>query len=115
MQSLPQVARVMHPALPDDPSYDLWKKDYKGAGGLFGLALKSEDYAKASKFVEALQYFGLGYSWGGHESLAVLPNFGDRTVAKPEDKGVIVRLQIGLEDVEDLQKDIEKAFAAAGL
>jgi len=115
LETLPQVARVMHPALPSDEGYDIWKKDFSGAGGLFSIALKTNDDALGCKFVEALELFGIGYSWGGHESLALIPDFSDRVVSKPQDAGVIVRLQIGLEDVDDIKADIAQAFELAGL
>lgn len=115
LDAKPEVARVMHPALPSDPGYEIWKRDFSGSAGLFSIVLNTSDDAKASAFVDALQLFGLGYSWAGHESLAVLPDFSDRTCSAPVDEGTVVRLQIGLENVEDLQADIEQAFSAAGL
>ncbi|MEN0088713.1 MAG: PLP-dependent transferase, partial [Pseudomonadota bacterium] len=110
-----EVARVMHPALPSDPGHAIWKRDFTGSAGLFSIVLDTKDDAKAVAFVDALQLFGLGFSWAGHESLAVLPDFSDRTCSAPTDEGIVVRLQIGLENVEDLQADIEQAFSAAGL
>lgn len=112
LQGNKKVARVLYPALPEDPGYDLWKKDYTGASGLFGIVLKDCDEAQGARFLNALEIFGLGYSWAGHESLAVMPVFSDRTIAKAPKGGVTIRLQVGLEDFDDLKADIEKGLAA---
>ena len=110
------VAKVLHPALPSFEGHDIWKRDFKGASGLFAFVLKESDPARyktrAFAFLDALKFFGLGYSWGGYESLAVLANLGDRKIAKAPEGGPLIRLQIGLEDVVDLKRDIEGAFAA---
>ncbi|MBP2549635.1 cystathionine beta-lyase [Neorhizobium galegae] len=112
-----EVARVLHPALESFPGHALWKRDFKGASGVFSFVLKADGAeqfrAKAHAFLDALAIFGLGYSWGGYESLAVKVNLGDRTIAKAPSEGPVIRLQIGLEDVADLQKDLEAGFAAA--
>ena len=110
------VARVLHPALPSFPSHHLWKRDFKGASGVFSFVLKADAdkaKAKAHAFLDALTYFGLGYSWGGFESLALQVNLSDRTIRKQPHEGPVIRLQIGLEDVADLQKDLEQGFLAA--
>lgn len=111
------VAKVLHPALPSFEGHDIWKRDFKGASGLFSFVLKEADPAKqkarAFAFLDALKFFGLGYSWGGYESLAVFPNLTDRTIAKAPEGGPLIRLQIGLEDVADLKRDLEGGFAAA--
>ena len=111
------VARVLHPALPSFPGHDLWKRDFCGASGLFSIVLDCPDahrhQAKAHAFLDALRIFGLGYSWGGYESLAVVANLSDRTVAKAPEEGPVIRLQIGLEDTADLMADIERGLAAA--
>ncbi len=112
LQNHDQVARVLYPALPEDPGYDLWKKDYSGASGLFAIVLKDCGEAEGARFLNALEIFGLGYSWAGHESLALMPVFSDRTVAKAPEGGVTIRLQVGLEDFSDLKNDLEKGFAA---
>ncbi len=118
LQGRPGVARVLHPALPDFPGHALWKRDFKGSCGLFSIVLDggaSTDnwQRKAHAFLDALQIFGLGYSWGGFESLAVHVSLKDRTVTPPPPEGPVMRLQIGLEDVEDLLRDIEQGLAAA--
>ncbi|MCY6380383.1 cystathionine beta-lyase [Hoeflea prorocentri] len=112
------VANVLHPALPDFPGHDLWKRDFKGASGLFSIVLDggpSRDLqrAKAHAFLDALEIFGLGYSWGGYESLAVQVSLADRTVAKAPEEGPVMRLQIGLEDAADLLDDIDRGLEAA--
>ncbi|MDI7863993.1 cystathionine beta-lyase [Rhizobiaceae bacterium n13] len=111
------VARVLHPALPSFPGHEIWKRDFKGASGIFSFVLdvrSPEKFkAKAHAFLDALSYFGLGYSWGGFESLAVHVNLADRTISKAPAEGPVIRLQIGLEDVADLRKDLERGFAAA--
>lgn len=110
------VDRVLHPALPSFPGHELWKRDFKGASGVFSFVLKAdrpEDFTpRARAFLNALSFFGLGYSWGGYESLAVPVNLSDRTVALPPKGGPVIRLQVGLENVEDLQRDLERGFAA---
>lgn len=110
------VARVLHPALPSFPGHAIWKRDFKGASGVFSFVLKADAdkaKAKAHAFLDALTYFGLGYSWGGFESLALQVNLSDRTIRKQPQEGPVIRLQIGLEDVADLQKDLEQGFLAA--
>ena len=116
LESRDDVVRVLHPALPSFAGHDLWKRDFKGASGVFSFVLKSEEgrYKQtAAAFLNALTFFGLGYSWGGYESLAVSVSLVDRTIAKGPSEGPVIRLQIGLEDVADLKKDLEAGFAAA--
>jgi cystathionine beta-lyase len=111
------VASVLHPALKSFPGHDIWKRDFKGASGIFSFVLAESDPAKAKPrahaFLDALTLFGLGYSWGGYESLAVPVNLSDRTICKAPEGGPLIRLQIGLEDVADLKTDLEAAFRAA--
>ncbi|MBS9720070.1 cystathionine beta-lyase [Tianweitania sp. BSSL-BM11] len=107
------VAEVLHPALESFPSHDLWKRDFTGSSGVFSIVLDSANTAQTDAFLDALQIFGLGYSWGGFESLAVPVSLADRTVASRDYAGPVIRLQIGLEDVEDLKADLTKALAAA--
>jgi cystathionine beta-lyase len=111
------VAAVLHPGLESFPGHALWKRDFKGASGIFSFVLAESDPAKfkprAFAFLDALKLFGLGYSWGGYESLAVLCNLADRRIAKAPSGGPVLRLQIGLEDVADLIRDLESGFAAA--
>lgn len=112
LESKPQVAKVLHPGLKSHDGHQLWKRDFSGASGLFSFSLKDQTADQAKKFVDALEIFGLGYSWGGYESLAVVPNLSDRTVAKKDYGGAVIRLQIGLEDIEDLIADLERGFTA---
>jgi cystathionine beta-lyase len=116
LETRDDVFRVLHPALPSFPGHDIWKRDFKGASGVFSFVLKAETdkaKAKAHAFLDALSFFGLGYSWGGYESLAVAVNLSDRTIRTAPPEGPVIRLQIGLEDVADLKKDLEAGFAAA--
>ena len=111
------VVKVLHPALPSFDGHEIWKRDFKGASGLFSIVLRAPDPARQKTrgyaFLDALRIFGLGYSWGGYESLAVMANLADRKVAKAPEGGPVIRLQIGLEDVADLKRDLERGFAAA--
>ena len=106
LKEQPQVGRVLHPALPDCPGHELWKRDFKGSSGLFSFELKSGGRVS---FVESLKHFGIGYSWGGYESL-VLPVDPVRSVSQPPAPD-LVRLHIGLEDPDDLIADLAQAFA----
>ena len=102
----PQVGLVLHPALPDCPGHEIWKRDFKGSSGLFAFGLHGD----AAAFVDRLELFGIGYSWGGYESLA-LPVRPVRTVSEPPARN-LVRLHIGLEDPDDLIEDLSRSFAA---
>ena len=113
LQTHPDVAAVFHPALPDCPGHDIWKRDFTGSAGLFSFIHKGDE-ATAAAFVDALELFGIGYSWGGFESLA-LPVHPEkyRTAVAWDKEGTLIRLQIGLEDTDDLIADINQAFVAA--
>jgi cystathionine beta-lyase len=116
LKAQPQVARVLHPALPDCPGHDLWRRDFSGATGLFSFVLKGGDEAARTQLIESLELFGIGYSWGGYESLA-LPADPVRTAGRLELEGPLVRLHIGLEDADDLIADLAAAlerYGAAG-
>jgi cystathionine beta-lyase len=111
LEAQPQVATVLHPALPECPGHAFWARDFKGASGLFSFALKGGGDPERTRFLEALDLFGLGYSWGGFESLALPIDPGPlRTATRWTSAGPLVRLQIGLEDPDDLIEDL-----AAGL
>mgnify|MGYP002777811256 CR=1 FL=1 len=113
LQDRPEVAEVLHPALPGCPGHDVFLRDFRGASGLFGFTLAGGSDAARAAFIDTLALFGIGYSWGGFESLA-LPIDPERYRALPQParSGPMVRLQIGLEDVGDLIADLDRGFAA---
>jgi len=110
LQARSEVARILHPALPDDPGHALWKRDFSGSCGLFGVVLKPVSEAQLAAFVDGLQHFGIGYSWGGFESL-IIPAHIRRTVRPFEAEGPVLRIHAGLEDADDLIADLEKGLA----
>jgi cystathionine beta-lyase len=112
LKEQPQVGRILHPALPDCPGHKLWKRDFKGSSGLFSFELKDADKARRAAFIDRLKLFGIGFSWGGYESL-VLTADPMRKVSKAPAPN-LVRLQVGLEDPEDLIADLAAALAQAG-
>jgi cystathionine beta-lyase len=102
---------VLHPALPDCPGHDHWARDYRGSSGLFAFVFSGGDTHRRTRFIDRLEHFGLGYSWGGFESLAIPADPGAlRTAAKWEAEGPLVRLHIGLEDPDDLIADLERVL-----
>ena len=108
----PEVARVLHPALPDDPGHALWRRDFRGSSGLFGIVLKPASRAALAAMLDGLELFGLGASWGGFESLALPFDAAPyRTATAWAPEGPTVRFHIGLEDVEDLKADLDAGFA----
>ncbi|MEO3387667.1 cystathionine beta-lyase [Mesorhizobium sp. CAU 1741] len=113
LEGQPGVARVLHPGLASHPGHEIWKRDFSGSSGIFSVVLDGGGEKQGHAFLDALEIFGLGYSWGGYESLAVLVWLGDRTVAKADYEGPVLRLQIGLENVEDIKADIARGLAAA--
>ena len=106
------VLAVLHPALPSFPDHELFARQFAAPAGLFSFVLDGDDGA-VDRFLDATELFGLGYSWAGYESLAVPPNLADRTLVKGPERGTLIRLQIGLEDVDDLIRDIEHGLEAA--
>ena len=109
----PGVGIVLHPALASCPGHELFVRDFKGASGLFAFALDGGDEASRAAFIDTLDLFGIGYSWGGFESLAIPVDPNDhRRVAKRAYPGPLVRLQIGLEDADDLIADLDRGLAA---
>ena len=108
-----EVGRVLHPALSGDPGHALWKRDFNGTSGLFGFTLKGVDEAARARFIDALSHFGIGFSWGGYESLVVPSDpAAIRTATVWTDPDPLIRLSIGLEDPADLIADLERGFAA---
>jgi cystathionine beta-lyase len=109
----PEVSRVLYPALESDPGHALWKRDFGGASGLFSLVLKPANEKAVHAFMDALTLFGMGYSWGGFESLVILFDCGDyRTATRWAPEGPTLRMHIGLEDSGDLIADLERGFKA---
>jgi cystathionine beta-lyase len=116
LQNLPEVARVLHPALESDPGHAIWKRDFTGASGLFSIVLKPRPQAAVDTMLNALKLFGLGFSWGGFESLIIPFDCSSyRTATTWNPGGPTLRLHIGLENVDDLKADLERGFAALGV
>lgn len=121
LETRPEVARVLCPMLPGSPGHNFWQRDFTGGCGLFSFVLKGGDEGARAHFIDHLRLFGIGYSWGGFESLIVpFDPAGARSAtpwppadAHPADR-LGVRLSIGLEDPTDLIADLEQAFAAMG-
>jgi cystathionine beta-lyase len=110
LRDQPRVGLVLHPALEECPGHEHWARDFKGSSGLFSFELKDADDAKRAAFVDRLKLFGIGYSWGGYESL-VMPADPVRTASTPPASS-LVRLHIGLEDPADLIDDLAESFEA---
>ena len=109
--SVPDVARVFCPALPTHPGHALWQRDCVGTNGLISFEFANATTAQADRFVDALELFGIGASWGGFESLATVVNVaGTRTCEDWTSAGPIVRLHVGLEDPQDLIEDMAAAL-----
>ena len=113
LASRPEVIRVLHPALESDPGHAIWKRDFTGASGLFSIVLKPAPQKAVDALLDTVKLFGMGFSWGGFESL-IIPFDCDsyRTATKWAPGGPTLRLHIGLENVEDLKADLERGFAA---
>lgn len=113
LQGRPEVARVLHPGLPEDPGHTLWRRDFTGSSGLFGVVLKACGAEALSAFVNGLELFGIGASWGGYESLVMPSNIAAaRSATTWDEPGPTVRLHAGLEDPDDLIADLESSFTA---
>jgi cysteine-S-conjugate beta-lyase len=113
LEQRPEVLRLIHPALESHPGHALWKRDFTGACGLFSVVLKPVPQKAVHTFLDALELFGMGPSWGGFESLAIPFDCGSfRTATQWAPGGPTVRFHIGLEAVEDLVADLERGFAA---
>lgn len=111
LRAQPEVERILYPADPDDPGHALWKRDMSGASGLFGVALKpAVGEAAFNAFIDGLQLFGRGASWGGYESLIIAAN-PERTVVQLPCRGPLFRIGAGLEDADDLIEDLQEGFA----
>ena len=107
LETRPEVARVLHPALPSCPGHDVFRRDFTGSTGLFSFVLNGGDEAARAALIDALAHFGIGYSWGGFESLAIPADpERHRSATTPDFAGPLIRLQIGLEDPDDLIADL---------
>jgi cystathionine beta-lyase len=107
----PEVDRVLHPALPGDPGHAIWKRDFTGASGLFTAVLKPVPEKALARFLDGLKLFGMGYSWGGYESLVIpFDPTSYRTATRWRAEGPALRFHIGLEAVEDLIGDLARGF-----
>ena len=111
LRGRPEVETVLYPALTNAPGHDIWKRDFKGASGLFSVVLKPCSDAAATAMLERLSLFGMGFSWGGFESLAI-PFKAKRTATEWTAPGPCVRFHIGLEEPSDLIEDLKDGFAA---
>ncbi|MGZ5935444.1 MAG: PLP-dependent transferase, partial [Rhizomicrobium sp.] len=109
LQTRPEVSRVLYPPLESDPGHAIWQRDFTGACGLFGVVLKPTTHKAVSAMLDGLAHFGLGFSWGGYESLAV-PADIRRTASKFTADGPVIRIHTGLEDAGDLMADLTKGF-----
>jgi cystathionine beta-lyase len=102
-----EVRQVLYPALPDAPGHEIWKRDFLGASGLFGVELETFSQKAVEKMIDEMRLFGIGSSWGGYESLILPVNVHDLRTASPwRFEGPLLRLHIGLEDVDDLKDDL---------
>ena len=112
LERQPAVARVLFPALPDDPGHALWQKYFGGGASLFGLVLHEDSIEAVARFVDNLQHFQIGSSWGGYESLIAVNRAPlERAVVQWTESSMLLRLHIGLEDPEDLIADLEAGLA----
>jgi cysteine-S-conjugate beta-lyase len=109
----PEVLSVLHPALESHPGHAIWKRDFTGASGLFSIVLKPVPQKAVDALLDTVKLFGMGFSWGGFESL-IIPFDCDpyRTATKWSPGGPTLRLHIGLENVDDLKADLDRGFAA---
>jgi cysteine-S-conjugate beta-lyase len=112
LQKRPEVLKVLHPALPDDPGHAIWKRDFNGSSSLFSIILKPAPYTAVETMLDGMSLFGMGFSWGGYESLIVPFDCADyRTATKYSPGGHGVRIQIGLESNKDLKADLSAGLA----
>jgi cysteine-S-conjugate beta-lyase len=112
LQTRPEVIRVLHPALPDDPGHAIWKRDFLGSSGLFAFVLPPAPREALAAMLDSMKLFGMGYSWGGFESLIIpgMPSEKRKAARWDPAQGTLMRINVGLEEIGDLQRDL-----AAGL
>jgi cystathionine beta-lyase len=109
----PEVEKVLYPALEDDAGHAIWKRDFRGASGLFSVILKPTPQAAVHAFLDTLTLFGMGFSWGGFESLVISFDCSEyRTAGVWSPGGPTLRFHIGLEDTDDLLADLDRGFAS---
>ncbi len=112
LEARAEVSRVLHPALESHPQHALWQRDFTGSTGLFSIVLKTNSDTALAAMLDDLQYFGMGYSWGGFESLIVPADPRSyRTATTWNGEGQLLRLHVGLEDINDLKADLDAGFA----
>ena len=112
LKNRPEVDKILHPAFPDCPGHEFYKRDFTGTGGLFSFVFKEEITSEQiDRFIESLTLYGLGFSWGGTHSLAVPYKLGETRPNWKLPQRNVVRLYIGLEDTDDLIADLEQALA----
>ncbi|MGO4869606.1 MAG: cystathionine beta-lyase [Roseiarcus sp.] len=112
LEGRPEVLRVIHPALPDDPGHAIWKRDFTGSSGLFSVVLRPASEAAVAAMLDGLELIGMGYSWGGFESLVIPFDCASyRTATRWAPGGPSLRFSVGLEDLEDLKEDLDRGFA----
>jgi cystathionine beta-lyase len=112
LETRPEVARVLHPALPDHPGHELWRRDFSGSTGLFSVILRPASKTALAAMLDGLALFGMGYSWGGYESLIIPFDAASyRTATQWRSEGPALRIHAGLENVEDLQRDLAAGLA----
>ena len=111
LEARPEVARVIHPGLESHPQHDLWARDFTGASGLFAFELKQAGPRALSAMLDDMQLFGMGYSWGGFESLLIPTDPAPSRTAVPYEGGPMMRIHVGLEAPDDLIQDLEAGFA----
>ena len=113
LRARPEVKRVLYPALEGDPGHAIWNRDFSGAAALFSFVMAVADGRQTAAFVNALELFGIGSSWGGYESLVSVAHAGKiRTATRSNPGGETIRLHVGLEDPDDLIADLQRGFFA---
>ena len=111
LEARPEVLRILHPALPAHPGHEIWKRDFTGSSGLFSVVLRPAPDSAVAAMLDGLELFGMGYSWGGFESLVIpFDCTSYRTATRWAPGGPTLRFSIGLEDIEDLKADLERGF-----
>ncbi len=109
LEKRPEVLGILHPALPGCPGHEIWKRDFTGSASLFGFILDTKEHEELEGFISGLRLCGLGASWGGYQSL-VIPAWLSRNVRPAPGEGTLIRLHVGLEDVEDIKTDLLNGF-----